>query len=233
MATKTPPRPTASTTVGPPKRNLLPVFIIVGAVVAIIAAAAIIAVVASGGDGEAAPDAIAEQLAVTVTGTPLQPYSSSASFDPSIGAAAPSVFGSSFDGTPVAIRPGGNPKLIVLMAHWCPACNEEIPHLVEWYESGRVPENLEVIGISTGVRVNAVNYPPSQWVSSKMKWPWPIMADSEAGEAAAAFGLTGYPTSVVIGSDGTVLDRVSGVLGLEAYESFVATALARDTGTAG
>jgi thiol-disulfide isomerase/thioredoxin len=128
----------------------------------------------------------------------------------------------------LAVVPGGGPKLVVFLAHWCPACNEEVPELVNWYESGRVPEELEVVGVSTGVRPDAVNYPPSEWIVEK-GWPWPAMADSAESSAAQAYGVTGYPTSVVVGSDGNVIDRVSGVLGLEAYEAFVENALAQDS----
>jgi cytochrome c biogenesis protein CcmG, thiol:disulfide interchange protein DsbE len=210
------------------KRNLTPALLIGGFVVLIVALAAVIAIVTSGGENDKGSDAIAEQLSVTVIGNPLPPYSGQSPVDAADGLAAPQLLGSAFDGTPLAVVPGGGPKLVVFLAHWCPACNEEVPELVKWYESGRVPEELEVIGVSTGVRPDAANYPPSAWLRKK-GWPWPAMADSPEAAAAQAYGVTGYPTSVVIGTDGTVLDRVSGVLGLEAYEGFIENALSRDT----
>jgi cytochrome c biogenesis protein CcmG, thiol:disulfide interchange protein DsbE len=221
----------AATTIAKPKRNLMPTIIVVGVIAAIVVIAGVVAVLASGGDDQSA-DAVAEQLSVTVSGNPLPPYQSGSGLDTSIGSTAPTLLGSAFDGSPLAVTPGGSPKLLVFLAHWCPACNEEVPHLVDWEKSGRVPEDLEVIGVSTSVRVGAPNYPPSRWVARRA-WPWPIMADSPNNDAAAAYGVTGFPTSVVVGSDGTVLDRVSGVLGQEAYEAFVANALTRDVAATG
>lgn len=229
MATKTRPKPPTgpNPALARPPRNLLPAVIGGGVALVVVIAALVIFLVTRDGDAQGSSPAVAEQMAVTISGESLPPYSSAASFDNAIGLPAPTLLGSAFDGSPLAVRPGGNPTLVVFLAHWCPACNEEVPHLVEWHNSGRVPENLEVIGVSTSVRVGAANYPPSRWVERR-QWPWPVMADSEFSQAGSAYGVTGFPTSVIIGSDGTVLDRVSGVLGLENFESFVLTALARD-----
>ena len=41
--------------------------------------------------------------------------------------------------------------MIVVMAHWCPHCNEEVPSSSQWEQSGKVPEGLDVVGVSTAV----------------------------------------------------------------------------------
>lgn len=213
-----------------PKRSPLP--LIIGAGVVVLIGLALLAVLVFGGGSEN-PESVGEQQAVTVQGDGLTPYSSSAGVvDDSLGRPAPTLLGSRFDGSPLQVRPGGNPKLVVFLAHWCPACNEEVPHMVSWNNSGQVPENLEVIGVATAVDPNRANYPPSRWVQRR-SWPWPVMADSPMNEAAAAYGVTGYPTSVLVGSDGTVLSRVSGVLGEEGYAAWVQQGLARDVAAAG
>lgn len=215
------------------KRTSFPVAIIVAAVVAaIVAAAALIAVFAGGDDSNAdqTAEAVAEQFDVTVKGSPL-PAFAEGPVDPGVGMTAPTLLGSNFDSTPRVVDPtAGGPQLIVFLAHWCPACNEEVPSLVEWYESGRVPANLKVTAVSTGVRVDSANYPPSRWLI-KRDWPsaaWPVMADSSNSDAGNAYGVRSYPSSVIIGSDGRVLARHSGVLGLAAYETWVSSALAAD-----
>lgn len=214
------------------KRNLVPVALIVGVVVAILAAAGLIAAFAGGDDSSSdqTAEAVAEQFDVTVKGSPL-PAFAEGPLDPAVGMTAPTLLGSNFDSTPRVVDPtAGSPQLIVFLAHWCPACNEEVPSLVEWYGSGRVPANLKVTAVSTGVRVDSANYPPSRWFV-KRDWPssvWPVMADSSRSDAGNAFGVRSYPSSVIIGSDGRILARHSGVLGLAAYETWVSSALAAD-----
>ena len=134
--------------------------------------------------------------------------------DPARGKIAPTVNGFGFDGAPLTITPTGKPRLVVFLAHWCPHCNAEIPRLIEWKDSGAMPGDLEVIGVSTGARDDAPNWPPSQWVVDKA-WPWPVMADSEDQGAALAYGVSGYPGLILLNGDGKVLARRSGEASIE------------------
>lgn len=212
------------------KRSLSPVVYIVAAVAAIVIAAGVIAVVAGGSDTTEGPKAVAETFDVTVKGDPLPAYVEGIQ-DPAVGMMAPTLLGSNFDGTPRVIDPAaGRPQLVVFLAHWCPACNQEVPELVKWHEQGRVPSNLAVTAVSTGVREGSANYPPSRWLDRR-SWPWAdwaVMPDSMVSDAGNAYGVRSYPTAVIIGSDGRVLARHAGVLGLEAFEVWVLSALARD-----
>lgn len=148
---------------------------------------------------------------VTVAGEALEKFGGDPSSDLAIGKPAPTLTGKNFDGTPVVVDPKKGPVMVVFLAHWCPHCNSEAPVLREWFNSGAVPKNLQVIGVSTGVDPSAPNYPPSQWVAD-VSWPWQMMADSEAADAARAYGLPGYPYFVIVGADGTVKQRNSGEL---------------------
>ena len=139
--------------------------------------------------------------------------------DPARGKLAPVVNGFGFDGAPLSITPTGKPMLVVFLAHWCPHCNAEIPRLIEWKDSGAMPGDLEVIGVSTGARDDAPNWPPSQWVVDKA-WPWPVMADSEDQGAALAFGVSGYPGLILLNGDGKVLARRSGEAGIDALKAW-------------
>lgn len=169
--------------------------------------------------GPKSPDAqVAEVWPVTVEGTPLVSKPDGA--DPAVGAPAPLLSGFGFDGTPVAVNPCAGPVMLVFLAHWCPHCNREIPELLAWRDAGGVPEGLQVIAVATAVAPDRDNYPPSEWIP-KMNWDWPVIADSEDNEAAIAFGVSGFPFSVIIGTDGTVLGRSSGELGRAGIEEFV------------
>ena len=119
----------------------------------------------------------------------------------------------------------GGPYMVVFLAHWCPHCNAEIPRLIEWQQSGAVPSDLRVIGVSTGVASDRPNYPPSDWVVAK-QWPWPVMADSEGQDAAIAYGVSGYPFFAIVGADGTIKVRASGEVEIDALNQIVTDALA-------
>lgn len=167
---------------------------------------------------------IQENRPVTVEGTPLAPYDSSLE-DLTIGEPSPVVSGESFDGTPVTF--GGeseNPRFVVFLAHWCPHCNDEIPELLELQADGRIPDGLDVIGVSTAVRPGEENYPPSQWMVD-MNWAWPVMADDEEVSAIAAAGGTSFPFALVLDTDGTVLARRAGQASADDTVEFLEQAL--------
>lgn len=210
-------------------------WVIIGVVVAIVVA--LLVAVLVGGDsaddgassstvGPSVPSGdVSENQPVRVEGTMLERLPDGGT-DTAIGMPAPALMGSSFDGSPVNVTPGdGRPYMLVFLAHWCPHCNAEVPRLIEWKASGAVPADLNVIGVSTGVASDRPNYPPSQWVVDK-GWPWPVLADSENMDAAAAYGLSGYPFFTIVGADGLVKVRVSGEVEVDALNEIVATALA-------
>lgn len=179
---------------------------------------------ANGGDTTAV-EVVDQNQPVAVTGEVL-PSLEDPSADPAVGMMAPRLEGRSFDGTPIVIEPGdGQAYMVVFLAHWCPHCNAEIPRLVTWFESGRVPANLRVIGVSTAVAADRPNYPPSEWIV-ETNWPWEIMADSAEVTAAAAYGVSSFPFFAIVGADGQIKVRQSGELEPEVLEAIVAAALA-------
>ena len=182
---------------------------------------------AGGSDTTAAAGGeIAETWPVTITGTPLDPQPDTGT-DPAVGKTAPGLSGFTFDGTPVEVDPSKGPVMLVFLAHWCPHCNREVPELNKWRDSGDVPEGLQVVAVTTAVSADREHYPPSTWIRDEMGWTWPVLADSPDNDAAIAFGVSGFPFSVILDTDGTVLGRSSGELGLDGIEAFVADSLAK------
>jgi thiol-disulfide isomerase/thioredoxin len=167
----------------------------------------------------------AETQPVTFDGTALPAPPQSGADNAVIGLTAPTLHGFHFDGTPIDITPGGRPKMVVFLAHWCPHCNNEIPVLQSWAAAGGVPANLDIIGVSTAASAQRDNYPPSKWIVAK-NWTWPVMADSAANDAERAYGVAGFPTFVIVGADGKVKARSSGELPLADLEALVKQALA-------
>jgi cytochrome c biogenesis protein CcmG, thiol:disulfide interchange protein DsbE len=135
--------------------------------------------------------------------------------DPARGMTAPVVSGENFDGNPVRIDAAADgPTLAVFLAHWCPHCNREVPRINELRDQGAFPADLNIVGVSTGVRPDQPNWPPSQWFRD-MDWTYPVVADGidferETFIAADAYGLDVFPFMVLIGGDGNVLGRWAG-----------------------
>ena len=199
-------------------RNKTP--LVVAVVLVVVAIAAIVAVVAARGDepdatdGGAAtssplPDELAGELRpVVVEGSVLPPLGDPNN-DPAVGLAAPVLDGESFDGSAVTTASEGGPVMVVVLAHWCPHCNNEIPRLLELEDAGRFPDDLKIVGVSTGVRADRPNFPPSDWIVES-GWLWPVIADDVDFAGAEAFGVTAFPFMTVVDADGTVRARWSG-----------------------
>ena len=135
--------------------------------------------------------------------------------DPARGMTAPVVIGEDFDGNTVRIDAASDGlTLAVFLAHWCPHCNREVPRINELRDESAFPEDLHIVGVSTGISPDRPNWPPSEWFKD-IGWTYPVIADGVDMErqtfiAADAYGLSGFPFMVLIGDDGTVLGRWSG-----------------------
>ena len=196
--------------------------LVVGIVAVLAAIFGVVAFTASS-DEDASLEGASEFQNVVVTGEPLPKFGDGA--DTAVGMTAPVLEGFGFLGNEVTTEPG-TPMLLVFLAHWCPFCQKEVPVLVNWNKSGLVPDNLDVIAITTGTDAAQPNFPPSVWLANE-KWPelWPVLVDSQDQTAANAFGLAGYPFMTLVGSDGKVLWRNSGEISAEALTDAVNLAL--------
>jgi cytochrome c biogenesis protein CcmG, thiol:disulfide interchange protein DsbE len=204
-----------------------------GGIAALVVAALVIAVISARSDPAAVEGSVvnsggsssaAETQPVTVVGAVLAVAPDNGP-DSAIGTAAPTLRGFHFDGSPIDITPGGTAKMVVFLAHWCPHCNDEIPVLQAWAAGGGVPADLDIIGVSTSVDLHPDNYPPSAWIAAK-QWAWPVLADSAASDAAHAYGVSGFPTFVIVGADGIVKVRSSGEIPADQLDALVKQALA-------
>ena len=146
---------------------------------------------------------------VTVNGTALAVLPGSGA-DPAAGQAVPEISGfDTLDGSPVTIANDGKPKLIFILAHWCPHCQKEVPLIQQWIDDGKVPAGLELYAVSTAARPTTANYPPAAWLT-KEHWTVPTIADSSDNAALEALGVSGFPFIVAVDENGKVVARVSG-----------------------
>ncbi|HSJ28789.1 MAG TPA: TlpA disulfide reductase family protein [Acidimicrobiia bacterium] len=146
---------------------------------------------------------------VAVAGEGLPRYEAGAA-DPAVGMPAPSITGET-----QSVMPGGTPKIVLFLAHWCPHCQREVPRLTSWVDANGMPDGFELIGVATSSTPTAGNFPPSIWLERE-RFPFPVIYDDEDGTAAVAYGLSAFPFWVVIDSDGNVAQRFTGELPSEA-----------------
>ena len=204
-------------------------------VLVVVGIAGAVALGTSGGSGETTTNTVvtvpggvqpAEYQKVSATGGLLAPLPESGA-DTETGKSVAVLKGYDLQGRPITVDPAGEGKatLVVFLAHWCQFCNREIPVLNKWRESGEVPTGLRVVGITTGSKSDQANWPPSKWLTA-MKWPFEVMADSEAQEAAAAYGVGGYPFMAFVGANGKITARTSGEVPVEQLQIYANAAVA-------
>lgn len=144
-----------------------------------------------------------------VTGDALAPLGEGV--DAAVGQMAPSVAGENFTGDAVTITNDGRPKMIILLAHWCPHCQNEVPVVQAWLDAGQLPAGVDIYSVATGTSSTRENYPPQTWLERE-GWTPPVIADDQAYTVGDAFGLTAFPFWVFVNADGTVAARTTGEL---------------------
>lgn len=137
------------------------------------------------------------------------------SADPAVGTPAPVLTGEDYEGNAVRIDAAADgPTMVVILAHWCPYCNAEIPILNNLRDQGLIPEGVNVVAISSAVNPDRSNFPPDTWLND-MNWTWPVLADGidvdrQVFVGSDAFGVSGVPFTTLIDSDGNVTARWAG-----------------------
>ena len=167
--------------------------------------------------GEAFPDP-RELRPVVVDGAPLTPFEDPTA-DDSVGEAAPVLEGVDISDEAMKIGGGGKPTVITFLAHWCPHCQAEVPVLVEWMDENGLPEDVDLVGLTTAFDETRGNWPPGEWLAEE-GWTLPTMVDPD-GAAAEAYGLTSFPYFVALDADGNVAARASGELSTAEFEALI------------
>jgi thiol-disulfide isomerase/thioredoxin len=196
------PRRSTQPPAAPSNRNR---WILLGGVAGVVIVAGVVAILLAG--GSSGPPEPAEEP-IVVTGQPLPDLPSEGS-DPAIGQAAPALSGTGLDGQPLTIGPDDGPALIVVLAHWCPHCQAELPKLVDMLDSGEVPDGVSVVGLATAIDELRPNYPPSAWFERE-GWHQPTLIDDVSSSGLRALGLPVFPGFVFVDAQGRVTQRAMG-----------------------
>jgi thiol-disulfide isomerase/thioredoxin len=105
---------------------------------------------------------------------------------------------------------------IVVLAHWCPHCQAELPKIVQFIDQGRVPDGVSVVGLSTGIDPVRPNFPPSVWFERE-GWQQPTLIDDAGSRALDALGLSSFPGFVFVDAQGMVVRRLTGEIGADRF----------------
>jgi len=188
------------------------ILIVVG--VAVVGLAVVIGLLTARDSGERADipsmDDVAGEVEVTGEGFPRHEAEGD---DPAVGQSSPEVAGEDFDGTAVEIGGDGRPQLVTFAASWCPACQEELPSLTAWLNDGNLPDEVDLIMVSTNHDRGRGNWPPQDWYD-EVGYPGPILVDDASASVAEAYGLSGTPFWVAIDADGSLVWRGSGMISM-------------------
>jgi thiol-disulfide isomerase/thioredoxin len=125
------------------------------------------------------------------------------------GETAPTVVGEDFDGNEARIENDGRAKAIVFLAHWCPHCQNEVPAVQAWLDSGGGVEGVDMYSVATAMNSTKDNYPSSEWLDRE-GWTVPVIVDDVDDSVYRAHGAGGFPFWIFENSDGTVAVRVAG-----------------------
>jgi cytochrome c biogenesis protein CcmG, thiol:disulfide interchange protein DsbE len=208
VATRTPTRPRPATGGGSSKLPL-----VLGGV-AVLVVAVLIGVFTASDRPEArvSVDELAGEP--VMVGEDLPRFEGDPASDPTLGTRPPVVTGAGFDGGEVIIGESGRPQLLMFLASWCPACQAELPEVVEWLEQGNLPDEVELIAIATGLDSSRDNWPPDEWFDRE-GYDGPVLVDDADGTVAQAYGLNATPYWVVLDGDGEVVFRIAGMIDMQ------------------
>lgn len=155
--------------------------------------------------------------AVSITGDPLSDQEE-VEKDTAIGEIAPRVKGADFVGDPVSI--GQGPSMILFAAHWCEICQNEVPEVARYLDTGLLPDGVSATLVSTSTKEMPGLAPPPVWVASTA-WNLPVLVDNRDSAAMNTYGLKGFPMFVFINEDGEVTQRRSGALTREEIKNYL------------
>ena len=188
------------------------------AVVGIVALLAVLALVLGGvGAGGLSEPATTP---IRVSGDTLPALDAGASSDPAVGLPIPTITGTDQSGEPMTIGPDDGPLALVIVAHWCPHCQAEVPRIQDWLDAGGLPTGVKLVSVVTSTSSTRPNYPPSAWLKRE-NWSPPVLVDDADSTALQAFGMNSFPAFVFVDGNGRVVARTTGEITIDQLQATV------------
>ncbi len=110
------------------------------------------------------------------------------------------------DGEEVSLKDYRGEKIVhlVFWATWCPHCLMEMPKVGKLYQEFQ-NKQYEVLAVDVGINESIKRI---RKIQKKYNIPSKILIDDK-GVATKLFTIIGVPCHIIIGKDGTILDRVN------------------------
>jgi len=110
------------------------------------------------------------------------------------------------DGEEVSLKDYRGKKIVhlVFWATWCPHCLMEMPKVRKLYQALQ-NKPYEVLAVDVGINESIKRI---RKIQKKYEIPSKILLD-ENGVATKLFKIIGVPCHIIVGTDGTILDRVN------------------------
>jgi cytochrome c biogenesis protein CcmG/thiol:disulfide interchange protein DsbE len=108
----------------------------------------------------------------------------------------------------------GQVRLVNFWATWCPPCRAELPDLVGYYHD-HADEGFLLVGVNSqesALQVSAF--------LTQQGLDFPVVLDQD-GSQAAPYGISGLPSSFLIGPDGEILQQWTGMISRTTLEQAV------------
>lgn len=186
----------------------------------IVAASAIVALIASSGGGSnsdapgttepGTPRAaeISDTADVSADGDALAPFGAPGT-DAAVGMTLPELAAPDLSGTVRTVTAADGPRVVAVVAHWCPHCQAELPVIAETHAQGWAA-GVGFTVVSTAQDRTRGNWPPSKWLTSVGVEPDAVLVDDAGATVGAALGTTSFPYLIGVDDAGTVRWRISG-----------------------
>ena len=112
----------------------------------------------------------------------------------------------------------GHDVLINAWATWCPPCRAEMPLLESFYEAHR-QEGFSLVAVNAGEAQPTV----ASFISQN-GFSFPVLLDGNTN-TLSRLGINSFPTSVLIGPDGTIKATHIGMFTTESLDAEIASQL--------
>ena len=108
----------------------------------------------------------------------------------------------------------------MIWAHWCPYCQAELPDINTWWpeNASRFP-NVELVTVTSAIDDSRSN-PVGEYLDTE-QFSFPVIYD-DTGAISQKFGTAAFPFWVVTDTEGTVVLRVAGALGVASVDQIFA-----------
>lgn len=125
-----------------------------------------------------------------------------------VGQPAPPLSGKTIDGTDISLADlRGQVVLVNAWATWCKPCMTELPELAKLHRE-RAAEGFSILGVNVDKRQLLMKVRAE---AQRFELGYPNLFDPET-QALRPWNVVGYPTSILVGRDGTIRWRRDGMI---------------------